>query len=211
MKTRGILRHAVVWTALLLAGPVAATSAFAHCDGMDGPVVKAARQALENGNVNMVLIWVSKKDEREVRRAFEKTMTVRKLSPEAGSLADMYFFETVVRVHRAGEGAPYTGLKPAGRDLGPAIPAADAALESGSAEELLGLLNKALQEGMRTHFRDALSKKDFNRDDAEAGRAYVKAYVEYIHYVERIYQAAQVAARGHYHEDMQGPPGHGEP
>lgn len=104
----------------------------AHCDGMVGPVVKAAQQALTAGNANAVLIWVQKKDEGEVKRALEQTLAVRKLSPEAAGLADRYFFETVVRLHRAGEGEPYSGLKPAGRDLGPAIPAAERALESGS-------------------------------------------------------------------------------
>ena len=211
MKTKEFLRPTAVWTALLLGVLVAPSGAFAHCDGMDGPVVKAARRALEIGNVNAVLIWVQKKDEGEVRKAFEKTQTVRKLSSEARSFADMYFFETVVRLHRAGEGAPYTGLKPAGRDLGPATPAADAALESGSGEELLGLLSNSLQEGVRAHFREALAKKDFNRDDVEAGRAYVKAYVEYVHYVERIYYAANVSAEGHYHENDQGSPRHEDP
>jgi hypothetical protein len=33
------------------------------CDGMDGPVVKAAKRALETGNVNLVLICVQKQDE----------------------------------------------------------------------------------------------------------------------------------------------------
>jgi len=135
-----------------------------------------------------------------VRRAFEKTLTVRKLSPETKNLADMYFFETVVRLHRAGEGAPYTGLKPAGRDLGPAIPAADRALESGSAEPLLKLLTELVQKGTQEHFKDAIAKKDFSRDDIEAGRAYVKAYVEYVHYVERLYEAAQSPVHGHFHE-----------
>ena len=93
---------------------------YAHCDGMDGPVVKAAQAALAKGDVNLVLIWVRKNDETEIRQAFERTVNVRKLSPEAKELADTYFFETLVRIHRAGEGAPYTGLKPAGRDLGPA-------------------------------------------------------------------------------------------
>jgi len=77
---------------------------------MDGPVIKAAKQALETGDVNPVLIWVLKKDETEIRNAFQKTLAVRKLSPEAKELADMYFFETLVRIHRAGEGEPYTGL-----------------------------------------------------------------------------------------------------
>src|SRR6185436_13630003 len=106
--------------------------ALAHCDGLDGPVVKAAQRALDTRNPAPVLIWVQDKDEREIRTAFEQTLAVRELSPQAKELADRFFFETVVRVHRAGEGAPFTGLQPAGRDLGPAIPAADKALDEGS-------------------------------------------------------------------------------
>lgn len=40
-----------------------------------------------------VLIWVQKKDEAEIKMAFEKTMAMRRLSPEAREFADMYFFE----------------------------------------------------------------------------------------------------------------------
>jgi len=99
--------------------------ALAHCDGLDGPVVKAAQRALETRNPALVLIWVQQKDEQEIRTAFEQTLAVRELSLQARELADRFFFETLVRVHRAGEGASFTGLKPAGRDLGPAIPAAE--------------------------------------------------------------------------------------
>src|SRR4030095_15629864 len=95
--------------------------ALAHCDGLDGPVVKAAQRALETRNPALVLIWVQEKDEPDIRKAFEQTLAVRELSPQARERADRFFFETVVRVHRAGEGAPFTGLKPASRDLGPAI------------------------------------------------------------------------------------------
>jgi hypothetical protein len=94
-------------------------------------VVQAAQKALETGNVHLVLIWVQKPDEAEITEAFQKALAVRKLNAEAKELADRYFFETLVRIHRAGEGAPYTGLKPAGRDLGPAIPAADKASREG--------------------------------------------------------------------------------
>jgi Family of unknown function (DUF6448) len=105
------------------------TRVLAHCDGLDGPVVKAAQRALETKNPALVLIWVQAEDEAEIRTAFDQTLAVRALSPAAKGLADRFFFETLVRVHRAGEGASYTGLKPAGRDLGPAIPAFDKALE----------------------------------------------------------------------------------
>lgn len=179
-------------------------AAFAHCDTMDGPVVKAARHALDTGDVNLVLIWVQKNDEPEIRKAFQKTLEVRKLNPAAKELADMYFFETLVRVHRQAEGAPYTGLKPAGLDLGPAVPAADKALETGSVEPTLKMLTDGVQKGVREQFKNAMTKKAFNKNDVAAGQQYVGAYVEYIHYVERIYEAAKEPARGHYPEPAAG-------
>jgi len=152
------------------------------------------------GNVNLVLIWVQKTDEDEIKKAFQKTFAVRKLNPQAKELADTYFFETLVRIHRAGEGAPYTGLKPAGRDLGSAIPAADKALENGKIEPLLKLLTDGMQSGVREQFKQVTAKKKFGRDDVSAGQEYVKSYVEFIHYVERIYEAAKNPAEGHYAE-----------
>ena len=41
--------------ALLLCLPVVT---YAHCDGLNGPVVAAAKKALESGKVTLVLIWV---------------------------------------------------------------------------------------------------------------------------------------------------------
>jgi hypothetical protein len=146
---------------------------------------------------------VQKKDEAEIRRTFEQTLKVRKLSAEAKLLADMYFFETLVRIHRAGEGAPYTGLKPAGRDLGPAIPAGDTALEAGAVEPLLKLLNETMHNGLHEIFTQAMTKKNFNPNDVGAGREYVKAYVEFIHYVERLHEAATKPAERHFHETDQ--------
>ena len=174
--------------------------ALAHCDGLDGPVVNAARNALETGNVNFALVWVQQKDEPEVRNAFEKTLSVRKLSPTARELADMYFFETVVRIHRAGEGAPYTGLKPAGRNIGPAIPAADKSLATGSVEPLAKLLTDSVHDGLRARFHDAITAANYAKKDVEAGRRFVRAYVDFIHYAERVYTAATAQPAGHLHE-----------
>jgi len=166
---------------------------------MDGPVVKAAQTALAAGDVNLVLIWVQKKDEAEIRKAFDQTRAVRKLNADAKQLADTWFFETLVRVHRAGEGFPYTGLQPAGRDLGPAIPAADQALETGSSDDVLKLLPEATRDGVREHFAKVMAKKKFNKDDVDAGREFVEAYVEFVHYVEGQYEASGqgAAACGH--------------
>lgn len=200
MKTTNLLKSLVISAAALAAMLIGSSQALAHCDGMDGPVVKAAQKALADGNVNLVLIWVQKDDEAQIKHAFAKTLAVRKLNPEALDLADMYFFETLVRIHRAGEGAPYTGLKPAGRDLGPAIPAGDKALETGDIEPVLKLLSAKIEHGVREHFKEALTKKKFDKNNVEAGREFVRAYVEYIHYVEGIHQAASSAAHGHFPE-----------
>lgn len=163
----------------------------AHCDTLGGPVVGAARMALESGNVNRVLIWVRKKDEDEIKKQFQKTLAVRKLGPEAKELADMYFFETLVRIHRAGEGAPYTGLKPSETDLGPVIPCADKSIETGKVGVLIKLITDAVKEGVQAHLNAVMAKKRFNVDDVEAGREYVEAYVSYTHYVERLFETAK--------------------
>lgn len=199
-KIAGILGFVVVLTLII------SNSARAHCDGMDGPVVKAAQKALETKEVNLVLIWVQKEDEPEIKAAFHKTLAVRKLNPEARELADRYFFETLVRLHRAGEGAPNTGLKPAGRDLGPAIPAADEALEKTSVEKLQELLQTALREGIERYFREALAKRNYQADDVEAGREYVRAYVEFVHYVEGLYGAASGETESHAEDHEEGHP-----
>jgi len=189
---------------------IVAKVAFGHCDGLDGPVIQAAREALENRNVNLVLIWVKKENEPEIKSLFERTLAVRRASDEVRDLADRHFFETVVRVHRAGEGAGFTGLKPAGRDLGPAIPAADRAIGSSNIDPLLQLLTDTVREQIRESFAKVQQKKNFPKGDVERGREFVEAYVSYIHLVERVYQQATDGVHGHFHEDSVNPEGDSE-
>lgn len=160
----------------------------AHCDTMDGPVVKAAQRALATRNVNLVLIWVQEKDEAEILQRFQQTLAVRRLNRQAKTLADNYFFETLVRLHRAGEGEPYTGLKPAGTDLGPVIPLADKALRDGSTDALLKLFTGPEQADIQTRLRDIRTKNNFNENNVAAGREFVKAYISFMHYVEHLYE-----------------------
>lgn len=205
MFSRPALAAAVSTALMLFALP-----ASAHCDGLDGPVVNAARSALDSGDPNRVLIWVQPRDEAEVREAFAKTQAVRKLNATAKEVADRSFFETVVRVHRAGEGEPYTGLKPAGRDLGPALPAGDKAVESGSVKPVVKLLNESVQHGIEERHKEVMARKNFKAGDVEAGRKYVQAYVGYIHAVEKVHQAAAGDAHGHAAQDTPAPASHAQ-
>lgn len=202
MKLPQVTTKATLIGATAAALLFAAAPASAHCDGLDGPVITAARQALDTGNIQSVLIWVQPGDEAQIKDSFRKTLEVRKLNASARQLADNYFFETLVRTHRAGEGAPYTGLKPAGRDLGPAVPAADKALLTGKVEPLAHLLTQEVHKTVGGKFKEVIAKKNFRADDLAAGQAYVKAYVDYVHSVERIYTATASPAHDHASETV---------
>ena len=162
---------------------------YAHCDTLDGPVVKAAQLALAKADITPVLKWVKPQYEQEIRTAFGKTLAVRQLHKDAQELADRYFFETLVRLHRAGEGAPYTGLKPAGA-VEPVVAASDKALETGSVDALVQEVSHRVADGIRTRFAEALALKKNSDQNVTAGREFVRAYVEFIHYVERLHTDA---------------------
>ena len=182
----------VVFTASVLALALP-TAVLAHCDTLDGPVVADARVALDKADITPVLKWVKAADEPELRAAFARAQTVRKLDAAARELADSYFFETLVRIHRTGEGAPYTGLKPAGA-VEPVIVKADQALEKGSVDDLAKAIASHAEAGIRERFQHALEAKPHAHESVAAGREYVAAYVTYVHYVEGVVQAVHTAA-----------------
>ena len=177
--------------------PLVLPFVFAHCDTLDGPVVKTARVALEKGDVMPILKWVKKENEAEIRDLFKKTLTVRSKGKEAQELADMYFLETLVRLHRAGEGEPYTGLKPAGV-VESAVVEADKALESGAVDSLVKLITEGASKGIRERFNKAKEAKKHADHSVDAGREFVEAYVQFTHYVERLHLDSTVQAEHHH-------------
>ncbi|MEE9913412.1 MAG: hypothetical protein K4571_17005 [Deltaproteobacteria bacterium] len=206
MKMKYLFRIAVTFLGIGLLCVAGNNIAFAHCDTLDGPVVQTARIALEKGDIRPLLKWVKADDEKEIRVAFQKTLAVRARGAEAKELADMYFFETLVRIHRAGEGAPYTGLKP-GAAVDPAVALADKALEVGSADKLVGVLSKAMSNGIRERFQHASETRKHADDSVAAGREYVKAYVVFTHYVEGLHAIIKQGA-DHHGEEAKGDKGH---
>jgi hypothetical protein len=172
--------------------------AYAHCDTLDGPVVTTARSALETGDITPLLKWVSPEEEETIKASFERALSVRKLGVQARELADMYFFETLVRVHRAGEGAPYTGLKP-GSDVDPAVALADEAIEIGSVDKLANVLTQALDKGLRERYEKVMERRRYVDESVEAGREYVEAYVDFTHFAEGIHEMLKEGASHHAH------------
>ncbi|HSL99651.1 MAG TPA: DUF6448 family protein [Candidatus Limnocylindria bacterium] len=204
---KSVIRLGSVAAAVIILTMAWAGGALAHCDTLDGPVVTQAKKALDKGDVTLVLPWVAADKEKEIREAFDLAVAVRGKGPKEKDLADRYFFEALVRVHREGEGAPFTGLKPAGRNLGPAIPAADKALETGDPRPMLALIEEKIHEGIHKYYVEAMEKKKHAGESVEAGRAYVQAYVPFLHFVERLYNDATIPI-AHGAGDVEGA-GHG--
>ena len=189
MTSRTILAVAATLT---LGVPLAGS---AHCDTLGGPVVASGRTALETGNPAHALAWVKARDEGEVQTAFRQALQARDSGGEGRAAAERRFLETLVRVHRRGEGAPFTGLKPAGDGVGEAVRAADEALHAGSTRAVGDRLAAAIRAGVEQRF--APVSRPMPVDDVAAGRAWVAAYVEYVHYVEALEKLAQGHERAH--------------
>ncbi len=184
MKKRGkskIVGMLLVAMAIFLTMPLFAS---AHCDTMDGPTAADGLKALETGNINHALIWVTETDEPEITEAFENALKVRNMSPEAQELADRYFLENLVRIHRAGEGAAYTGLKPSGTPIDEIVLAADESILVGNLSPLEGMVPTEKMPELTERFEKAMSLKNYDVNDVAAGRAYVEAYVQFFHFAE---------------------------
>lgn len=161
-------------------------TASAHCDSYDGPVIKDAEMALETNNVNLVLKWVTKEQEKEITTLFRKTFELRNGDKEVYEIVEKHFFETLVRLHRETEGAPYTGLKPAGTTK-QIIQMTDKALKENNVDDFLLKLNNHIDKVVREKY-EKVSKLDKVKDNSvEAGREFVAAYVDYTHTVEAIH------------------------
>lgn len=175
-----------------------------HCDALDGPVVLAARAALAASDVDLVLPYVHEDGAAELCDAFDQTVKVTAYGGEAKDLAERWFFETVVRLHRAGEGAPFTGLKPAGLDVGPAIPAAERALETGSPGPLVDVLCGELREQVERRLRHVAELRDRAGADVPAARALVEASLGLQVWANAVHRQVTADPLGHFAEHEHG-------
>ena len=159
-------------------------TASAHCDTMEGPTVADGFKAMDTNNINYVLKWVQPKYEKEITEKFNLSMKVKDLSPNAKVLAEQYFFSELVRVHRAGENAPFDGLIPYGTPIDEKVTAADKSIEVGNLSPLEGLLEKEKMPELKERFERVMSLKNFDVNNVEAGREYIEAYVMFFKFAE---------------------------
>lgn len=183
MKKYGVrgLILGLVAAGMFLLAPVTAD---AHCDTMDGPAVKDAIKAMDSGNVNYALKWVQPKYEAEVSRAFRMSMKVKDINADTKNLAEQYFFEILLRDHRAGEGVAFDGVKPHGWPVDERVKAADQSIALGNLEPLKGLVEPDKWPELQRRFQKVMSLKDFDVNRVEEGREYIEAYVQFFKFAE---------------------------
>ena len=171
-----------------------------HCDSLDGPVVTVAREALDREDVTLVLPYVPADAETGVSAAYDRTIKARVQGEEAREVADLWFSETVVRLHRAGEGAPYTGLKPAGLDVGPVVPVAEQAIVDEDPTALIELLTGIVRDEATRRFHEMLQGKATAGEDVSAARRYVTAMLGLQVWAHKLAGAAHADPHGKGHE-----------
>jgi Family of unknown function (DUF6448) len=193
------MRHNLVCVLVVVAGVALCNDALAHCDSLDGPVVRDAQVALATGDTTIIRRWVAADQEKELLEVFERARGVRTLGAEAREVADRLFFETLVRLHRASEGEAFTGLKPAG-STEPGLLLADAALKSGSVRELVEELGVGVENGIETRFAAVRAAESHAAESVAAGRSWVSAYVDYAHFVEAAHALVTQGAPLTHHE-----------
>ena len=181
---RASLRRLLAPSFILLMLIFSTNVSFAHCDTMDGPLIKDAKIAIHKNNVHYVLKWVQPENETEIKEAFSLAMKVRKSGADARNLADKYFFETVVRLHREGEGVPFTGVKPSGTPIDEKILAADKSIEKGNLSPIKDLVPKEMLPELEVRFNKVMSLKDFDVNNVSEGREYIEAYVQFFKFAE---------------------------
>jgi hypothetical protein len=180
-KSKKIIGTSLMSLVLIASFPLMAS---AHCDTMEGPTVADGYKAIENNNVNYVMKWVGPQYEKEITDKFNLTMKVKDLSPEAKQLAEQYFFSEVIRVHRAGENAPFDGLKPVGTPIDEKVKAADESIAVGNLSPLEGMIEQDKMPELKERFEKVMSLKDFDVNNLEEGREYIEAYVKFFKFAE---------------------------
>jgi hypothetical protein len=194
MRLNSTLPTTLATITVLAASSLVPPRASAHCDTLDDPVAAAARVALARGDATPVLRWVRESEEPAIREAWARALEVRRLGGKGRKTADLFFIETLVRIHRAGEGEPYTGLQPEGSRVDPGLVAADRAVDSADLEPLIADVTKEIGEKLRQHVHRVEETRARADESVAAGRAFAAAHVEFIHLVERLHQAGEARA-----------------
>lgn len=191
--SENLIRSLFIMSLTLIFSIITVQPVEAHCDSYDGPVLKDGAKALETNNVELIKKWIPAADEAELVALFHKTYNLKKGDQEVYKIVQTHFYETFVRLHRQMEGAPYTGLKPAGTTE-KIVVMSDNALESGDIDHLLNALSNHVNSVLKEKYEKVAALEKVKNESPAKGRQFVAAYVDYTHSIEAVHNMVDGAA-----------------
>ncbi len=118
-----------------------------------------------------------------------------KAGKDAKEVADDWFFENTIRLHRAEKEHRTPGMKPAGLSEGPVVPRAEKAIETGDPKESIGFILKTVEDDLTHRFHHVMEKKKYDVNDVAAGREFIEAFIGWVVYSHHLYMSVTSADR----------------
>ena len=186
-KKTTMMKMAGILVMMLMFVTFTAKQSYAHCERENGPVAVAAKEALKSEDFSKVAIWIGEEQEEELKNKFRQSLSVYHKGGDSKELATEYFMSNAVRLHRAAEGMPFTGLKPA-QAAAKDIQVAEKALKTGNLDPVMDMFSSKMEDEAQKWFQKALEAKKNKDESVKAGREWADKYVKYIIYLHKLYQ-----------------------
>jgi hypothetical protein len=155
-------------------------------DEMQGPVVKAAKMALETGNVNYILIWLPEESENTLKNLLEKTCCTRSSRMNMKNRAYDWYFEMVNRFFNIGRPRDNLTIR-GGLAEKPLDLKVDKAIESGNFEEIRDIIPVTHEADAKQRFLHVMNMRNYPVNNIAEGRAYVSAFFDFNRYMHDLY------------------------
>ena len=157
----------------------------------DGPVTKAAKESLETGNANRILIWIPEESENTLKNLLERACCARSTRQDGRNRTAEWYFETVNRLHAASHGLNNLSISTKTPEEKAIILLVEGACESGNFEDIATRIPDTPAGEMRQRFEDLMKKRNsYCEENCVAGRMYVSAFVDFITFVNNLHSGS---------------------
>jgi hypothetical protein len=152
----------------------------------NGPVIRAAKMAMETGNASYILIWLPKEAENTLKNLLERTYCENRTRKNTQNHSIDWYFKSVNRLHSRYGWPDYPGMKFKETDEETIALMVERAFESGNFEEINSIIPLNHSGDARERFHKVMMKRNYSVDDIAAGRVYVSAFIAFIVYLHNL-------------------------
>lgn len=155
-------------------------------DSHNGPMMIAAKRALETGKAHHILIWIPEKSENTLKNLLEKVCCKRRIQADGHDRIVDWYFETISRFHSGYYGPHNLNISTKTPEEKSIIFLVESACESGNFEEITTVIRDTPTGEMRQRFDDVMKKRNYCEENIAAGRVYVSVFTYFIAFVNNL-------------------------